>query len=282
MSKPYYVAYDFCISPIIPGREILIAQLAFAGFESFAETPKGVTAYVHYNDHRTSILNDVNLLDNNSFSIGYKINNIKFENWNKKWESNFKPIFVDEICQVRAPFHNSLNIEYDIIIQPKMSFGTGHHSTTRMMIKHILKTDFNDKSVLDMGCGTGVLAILAEKRRANKVTAIDIDSLCYENSLDNISLNSCKNISVFKGDTCKIVNKKFDIILANINRNILLVDIPKYYACLNSSGLLFLSGFYKKDISQIEVICSKYELELKESFFENQWAALKFKKDYGN
>ena len=154
MSKPYYVAYDFCISPIIPGREILIAQLAFAGFESFAETPKGVTAYVHHNDHRTSILNDVNLLDNNSFSIGYKINNIKFENWNKKWESNFKPIFVDEICQVRAPFHNSLNIEYDIIIQPKMSFGTGHHATTRMMIKHILKTDFNDKLVLDMGCGT--------------------------------------------------------------------------------------------------------------------------------
>jgi len=282
MSKPYYVSYDFCISPIVPGREILIAQLAFAGFESFAETPKGVTAYVHHIDHRTSILNDVNLLNNNSFSIDYKINNIKFENWNEKWESNFKPIFIDGICQVRAPFHNSLNIEYDIIIQPKMSFGTGHHSTTRMMIKHILKTDFNDKSVLDMGCGTGVLAILAEKRRANKVTAIDIDSLCYENSLDNISLNSCKNISVFKGDTCKIVNKKFDIILANINRNILLVDIPKYYACLNSSGLLFLSGFYKKDISQIEVICSKYELELKESFFENQWAALKFKKDYGN
>ena len=281
MSKPYYVAYDFCISPIVPGREILIAQLAFAGFESFAETPKGVTAYVHHIDHRTSILNDVNLLNNNSFSIDYKINNIKFENWNEKWESNFKPIFIDGVCQVRAPFHNSLNIEYDIIIQPKMSFGTGHHATTRMMIKHILKTDFNDKLVLDMGCGTGVLAILAEKRGANKVTAIDIDSLCYENSLDNISLNSCKNISVFKGDTCKIVNKKFDIILANINRNVLLVDISKYCACLNSSGLLFLSGFYKKDISQIEAICSKYELELKESFFENQWAALKFKKDYG-
>ena len=200
MSSPYYIAFYFNISPIIPGREILIAQLSSLGFESFVETPNGIEAYIQNNDYKPNILDEVQILGNNSFSISYKLKNIAIENWNKKWESNFKPIIVNEICQVRAPFHDAKNIEYDIIIQPKMSFGTGHHETTRMMIKYILSNDFENKDVLDMGCGTSVLSILAEKKGAKKITAIDIDSWCYENSLDNILQNSCKNITVLKGD----------------------------------------------------------------------------------
>ena len=159
MSSPYYIAFYFNISPIIPGREILIAQLSSLGFESFVETPNGIEAYIQNNDYKPNILDEVQILGNNSFSVSYKLKNIAIENWNEKWESNFKPIIVDEICQVRAPFHKAKNVEYDIIIQPKMSFGTGHHETTRMMIKYILSNDFENKDVLDMGCGTSVLSI---------------------------------------------------------------------------------------------------------------------------
>lgn len=282
MSSPYYIAFYFNISPIIPGREILIAQLSSLGFESFVETPNGIEAYIQNTDYKSNILDEVQILGNNSFSVSYKLKNIAIENWNKKWESNFKPIIVDEICQVRAPFHKAKNVEYDIIIQPKMSFGTGHHETTRMMIKYILSNDFENKDVLDMGCGTSVLSILAEKRGAKKITAIDIDSWCYENSLDNILQNSCKNITVMKGDVALLVDKKFDIILANINRNILLSDINKYYTCLNSNGLLFLSGFYKKDIELIERKCFGLGLKLTENIFESEWVALKFTKIDGN
>ena len=124
MSNPYYIAFNFSVSPIVPGREILIAQLSSLGFESFVETTNGVEAYIQNTDYRSKILDEVQILGNNSFSISYKLKNIEIENWNKKWESNFKPIIVNEICQVRAPFHDSKNVEYDIIIQPKMSFGT--------------------------------------------------------------------------------------------------------------------------------------------------------------
>jgi ribosomal protein L11 methyltransferase len=151
-----------------------------------------------------------------------------------------------------------------------------------MMIKYILSNDFENKDVLDMGCGTSVLSILAEKRGAKKITAIDIDNWCYENSLENILQNSCKNITVMKGDVTLLVDKKFDIILANINRNILLSDINKYYTCLNSNGLLFLSGFYKKDIELIERKCFGLGLKLAENIFESEWVALKFIKIDGN
>ena len=174
MSNPYYIAFNFSVSPIVPGREILIAQLSSLGFESFVETTNGVEAYIQNTDYRSNILDEVQILGNNSFSISYKLKNIEIENWNKKWESNFKPIIVNEICQVRAPFHDSKNVEYDIIIQPKMSFGTGHHETTRMMIKYILCNDFENKDVLDMGCGTSVLSILAEKRGAKKLLQLTL------------------------------------------------------------------------------------------------------------
>jgi ribosomal protein L11 methyltransferase len=185
---------------------------------------------------------------------------------------------VDHRCSVRAPFHSKPSVEYDIVIEPKMSFGTGHHETTHMMIQHILATDFTNKSVLDMGCGTGVLAILAEKRGATLIEAIDIDEWCYLNSVENCSRNSCQNITVSKGDAQLLDTKVFDVIIANINRNILLNDIPQYVACLNPNGLLFLSGFYEQDIPAIQELCTMHSLVLEGQILRNKWVALKFKK----
>jgi len=272
-----YIAYYFEVEPQIPGVEILIAELGYVGFESFVETPKGVTAYIQKNEFLSTMLEDIQILKNDSFSIRYKFEDIEQVNWNAKWEENFHPILVDNRCAVRAPFHSKSSAQYDIIIEPKMSFGTGHHETTHMMIQFILDSDIQDKTVLDMGCGTGVLAILAEMKEASNIEAIDIDEWCYLNSIENIERNSCHNIKVLKGDASILKAKKFDIIFANINRNILIKDIPIYASCLNPNGLLFLSGFYKNDIPMIQDVCADYSLNLEAQISKNDWVALKFK-----
>ena len=277
MDTSTYIAYYFEVEPQIPGVEILIAELGYVGFESFVETPKGVTAYIQKNEFLSTMLEDIQILKNDSFSIRYKFEDIEQVNWNAKWEENFHPILVDNRCAVRAPFHSKSSAQYDIIIEPKMSFGTGHHETTHMMIQFILDSDIQDKTVLDMGCGTGVLAILAEMKEASNIEAIDIDEWCYLNSIENIERNSCHNIKVLKGDASILKAKKFDIIFANINRNILIKDIPIYASCLNPNGLLFLSGFYKNDIPMIQDVCADYSLNLEAQISKNDWVALKFK-----
>lgn len=277
MDTSTYIAYYFEVEPQIPGVEILIAELGYVGFESFVETPKGVTAYIQKNEFLSTMLEDIQILKNDSFSIQYKFEDIEQVNWNAKWEENFHPILVDNRCAVRAPFHSKSSAQYDIIIEPKMSFGTGHHETTHMMIQFILDSDIQNKTVLDMGCGTGVLAILAEMKGASNIEAIDIDEWCYLNSIENIERNSCHNIKVLKGDASILKAKKFDIIFANINRNILIKDIPIYASCLNSNGLLFLSGFYKNDIPMIQDVCADYSLNLEAQISKNDWVALKFK-----
>ena len=272
-----YIAYYFEVEPLSPGVEILIAELGFAGFESFVETPKGVTAYIQKKEHLPTMLENIFILQNTSFSIQYSFEEIEQVNWNAKWEENFHPILVDDRCAVRAPFHEKSSAAYDIVIEPKMSFGTGHHETTHMMIQFILDTDFNDKTVLDMGCGTGVLAILAEMKGATTVEAIDIDQWCFLNSIENVERNSCQHIKVSKGDARILNSKKFDIIIANINRNILIQDIPTYATCLNANGLLFLSGFYNNDVPMIQEVCADYNLSLESQISRNDWVALKFK-----
>ncbi|CAI8382874.1 MAG: Ribosomal protein L11 methyltransferase [Formosa sp. Hel3_A1_48] len=272
-----YIAYYFEVEPLSPGVEILIAELGYAGFESFVETPKGATAYIQKKEHLPTMLENIFILQNTSFSIQYSFEEIEQVNWNAKWEENFHPILVDDRCAVRAPFHEKSSAAYDIVIEPKMSFGTGHHETTHMMIQFILDTDFNDKTVLDMGCGTGVLAILAEMKGATTVEAIDIDQWCFLNSIENVERNSCQHIKVSKGDARILKSKKFDIIIANINRNILIQDIPTYATCLNANGLLFLSGFYNNDIPMIQEVCADYNLSLESQISRNDWVALKFK-----
>jgi len=264
-----YISYIFIVNPKEPATEILIAELGFAGFESFVENENGVTAYIQQEDWNEHMLDDINILRSDEFSITYKQDFIEQTNWNKEWEKNFNPIQVDGHVSIRAPFHDNPNLQYDIIIEPKMSFGTGHHETTHMMIQHLMDLDLDNKKVLDMGCGTGILAIFAEMRGAKQIDAIDIDSWCYENSIENCEKKKKKNASLLK-------NKKYDLIIANINRNILLNDIQIYSSCLNDKGVLLLSGFYTEDIPIINAETSKYKLLLEKTIERNNWAALKY------
>lgn len=276
MSETIYLGYNFKVKPLQPAVEILIAELGDAGFESFVETDDGVTAYIQKTDWVTSILDHIEILKSSEFEIAHTFETIEQTNWNIAWEKNFNPIVVDNLCAVRAPFHDVLHVKYDIIIEPKMSFGTGHHETTHMMIQHILKNDFKNKSVLDMGCGTAVLAILSELKGAKPIEAIDIDNWCYQNSLENIQRNNCKHISVFEGDASLLKNKSYDVIIANINRNILLNDMAVYAASLNKNGMLFLSGFYNEDMPFIKTACETHLLKFKEKLQRNNWVSLKF------
>jgi ribosomal protein L11 methyltransferase len=276
MLNATYVGYYFKTNPLQPTVDILIAELGEIGFESFVENEDGLSAYIQKADWNSQILKGIQILNSNEFEINYSYEEIDQTNWNEEWEKNFNPIVVDGVCSVRAPFHEKPNTIYDIVIEPKMSFGTGHHETTHMMIQHILKNDFKDKSVLDMGCGTGVLAILAEMKGAKPIDAVDFDNWCYVNSIENVERNNCKHITVIEGDASILINKKYDIIIANINRNILLNDMAVYASCLNKKGILFLSGFYKEDIPMIQQACEKHMLKFTEKLERNNWVSLKF------
>ena len=273
-----YIGYHFTIEPVELGSEILIAELGEKAFESFIETETGISAFVQKDLWDTNILEDIQILDNPEFKIEYTFEEIEQVNWNEEWEKNFEPIDVDGKCHVRAPFHEKTNAEFDIVIEPKMSFGTGHHETTHMMIQHLLETDLVGKKTLDMGCGTAILAILAEMKGAQPIDAIDIDNWCYLNSIENAERNNCKHISVYEGDASLLVGKKYDIIIANINRNILLNDMQQYVDCLNENGILFLSGFYTEDIPVISESCTSKGLTYVKQFERNNWVALKFVK----
>jgi ribosomal protein L11 methyltransferase len=271
-----YIEYNFTFSPKEPISEILIAELGNVGFESFVETENGVTAYIQKTDWNAEILADVFVLNSDEFSIEYNQNEVPQTNWNAEWEKNFEPIQVDDLVSIRAPFHENPNLKYDIVIEPKMSFGTGHHETTHMMVQHLLQLDLENKKVLDMGCGTGILAIFAEMKGAKPLDAIDIDNWCYENSVENVTRNNCENISVYEGDATLLVDKKYDVIIANINRNILLMDMKVYTNCLQEGGVLLLSGFYEQDIPVIDAEVIKYGLKLEKFIQRNNWVALKY------
>ena len=274
-----YLEFNFKITPVVLGSEILIAELGEAGFESFVENEEGFFAYIPKQDFKENLLTEIQLLNNSDFKTTWSSKIIEQQNWNSEWEKNFHPIRVENQCMVRAPFHEKENVTYDIVIEPKMSFGTGHHETTHMMLQHILNHDFKGKTVLDMGCGTGILAILAEMKGAITLDAIDIDNWCYLNSIENVARNNCKNIRVLEGDSSLLLDKKYDIIIANINRNILLEDIPKYSSCLNANGLLFLSGFYQSDINQISSKCEDYSLQYYNNLERNSWVAAVYRKN---
>ncbi|WP_064967067.1 50S ribosomal protein L11 methyltransferase [Tenacibaculum ovolyticum] len=273
-----YIEYAFEVTPKEPATEILIAELGEVGFESFVENENGVVAYIQKNEWKENMLEDVYILKSETFVINFNYKEIAQTNWNAEWEKNFNQIKVDDLVSIRAPFHENPNLKYDIVIEPKMSFGTGHHETTHMMVQHLLDLDVKNKKVLDMGCGTGILAIFAEMKGAQPIDAIDIDAWCYENSLENVERNGCKNISVFEGDSSLLVNKKYDLIIANINRNILLSDMEIYTSCLNKTGVLLLSGFYSEDIIIIDEEVSKYGLTLNKTIKRNNWVALQYQK----
>jgi len=271
-----FLEYRFSINPLQPATDILIAELSELGFDSFVETVDGLLAYVKKENWNPIALSNVQILSDENFKIGFQVSEIEQENWNERWEKNFKPINVDNQCVIRAPFHDIPEVTFDIVITPKMSFGTGHHETTHMMLQLVLALDFTGKTVLDMGCGTGVLAILAAMKGASSVDAIDIDNWSYLNAQENVAGNNCEHINVFEGDVSLLTNQNYDIIMANINRNILLADISIYVDHLKKGGILLLSGFYKEDIPLISNECKANGLSFQENLEKNNWVASKY------
>ena len=273
-----YIEYDFTVSPTEMGAEILMAELAEVGFDSFEDTPTGIKAYIPKNSWNEQILQDIYLLSNPEFTISYQITEIEQVNWNEEWEKNFSPIVVENLCTVRANFHPVPNTRYDIVITPKMSFGTGHHETTYMMLQQLLPLSLEGAKVLDMGCGTGILAIMAALRGAHDITAIDIDPWCVENATENVQQNNCSFITIKEGDVSLIAGEQYNLILANINRNILLSDIPAYTQALLPQGLLLVSGFYEEDLPAIKEKCQEVGLTYLSHIERNRWVSAKFQR----
>jgi len=256
--------------------DILVAELGEAGFESFTENPGGLEAYIQKEHWDPTLLNDIQILTSDEVDFSVEVKEIEQVNWNEEWEKNFEPIEVDDTVSIRAPFHKDPGLRYDIVIEPKMSFGTGHHETTHLMIQHLIDMDIEGKKVLDMGCGTGILAIFAEMKGASQVDAIDIDSWCYENSLENAERNNCRSISVYEGDASLLKHRQYDLIIANINRNILLNDISVYATAMKENASLLLSGFYTEDIEKINEEAVSNGLVLKKKLERNNWVGLKY------
>jgi ribosomal protein L11 methyltransferase len=273
-----YVEYDFKVEPQQPWNDVLMAQLGEVGFESFIETEKGVKAYILQSLDSDSLLDGVSIMKNELCDLAFAKADVPPTNWNAEWEKNFDPITVNNRCEVRAPFHKASGVEYDIVIEPKMSFGTGHHQTTHMMIEHLLEEDVTGLDVLDMGSGTGVLGILAQMRGAASVDAIDIDTWCFENALENVERNKTDKVNVILGGAEVLEGKSYDFIIANINRNILLQDIPVYANSLKSGGTILFSGFYKEDLETIENKCNESGIIYDSHLTKDNWVAAKMVK----
>ena len=261
-------------------REILQAELAEAGFSSFGDTEKGFEAYAEPTDFDKLAFDDVITRYYKAASIKYELGKVPRRNWNKEWESNYEPILVNDRCAVRATFHPPMpGHEHEIVITPKMSFGTGHHQTTRLMLRHQLEVDHAGKKVLDVGCGTGILAIMASKLGAAEVKACDIDEWAVENSRENFELNNCRNVEVRPG-TLKEANFEgsYDIILANINKNVLLEEMDYYLQFLKEEGILLLSGFYEADVEDLLAKAQRHQLKQQSLSSEKSWASLVLKR----
>lgn len=276
-----YIEVKFVCSPnneII--SSILSACLGEIGFESFIEDEKGITAYIQYDLFDQKRIDDVIEQLPVESSIEFSFQKIESKDWNEEWEKNyFKPLVIDNECSIQSTFHDfKSECKHQIFIDPKMAFGTGHHQTTELMIRQMLNTDFSRKSVLDMGCGTAILAILASMRGADPVIGIDIDKWAYDNAIENLSINNIKNVSIKIGGSELLHHNKasYDIILANINRNILLSDIKTYASVLNKDGILYMSGFYTEDIPAIKGECEKYGLKYCGNLTKDNWATVKF------
>lgn len=254
--------------------DVIIAKLSELGFDGFLETEDDVMAYCEVTTQKAG---DISILLTAAYFHGFGINIISDRNWNAEWEAEYESVCIDDKIVVRAPFHPArLEVAFDLIIEPRMSFGTAHHETTSQMLSMLSGLEVKDKSVLDMGCGTAVLAILAKKMGASPILAIDNDEWAYNNALDNIQMNDAAEIEVLLGDADTLEKRSFDIIIANINRNILLKDIHAYANSLNAGGLLLMSGFYEADLEQIKDESERHGLKMLEARSKNKWMAAAF------
>ena len=260
--------------------DILIAELAEIGFESFIDTPYGIDGYIQTEQFKVHQVEEISQRYSGLTSVSYTYTTIERRNWNEEWEKSYEPIIIGNKCLVRASFHqSSAEYAYEIIVNPKMSFGTGHHETTALMLENQLSISHTNARVLDVGCGTGILAIMACKRGASRVDAFDIDEWAVENSRENVEINQCGNITIQRGTVREVkLAPVYDIVLANINRNVLLDEISTYATRLAPGGFLLVSGFYEKDIADIELVATTNGLNRLEQKVKQPWASLVFKK----
>ncbi|MDY3537804.1 50S ribosomal protein L11 methyltransferase [Riemerella anatipestifer] len=272
-----YLEFKFTITPPQPWSEILMAELIHIGFDSFTEETNGILAYIPKNDLNEDSIKSLYIFEQEGVEIDYTYTEMPNINWNEEWEKNFSPINVEDKVYIRAEFHEPQSLDYEIIIQPKMSFGTGHHATTYLMIQQMLEMDFQGKKVLDMGCGTSVLAIFAKLKGAGDTLAIDIDPWSVENSKENADRNQV-SLRIEEGTAENLGQEKFDIVLANINRNILISDIPIYVSVLEKGGQLLLSGLCFFDVEDIMEVCTAQNLTLNKKVQREEWVSLLLEK----
>tara|TARA_R110002050_G_scaffold141251_2_gene266360 strand:+ start:64458 stop:65291 length:834 start_codon:yes stop_codon:yes gene_type:complete len=274
-----YFEVKFSINPFHPWSDLLSAELGEIGFESFVEEEEHLLAYVEADLYDESAIRAVDTLNNEDVLVSFESKELAQQNWNKEWESNFEPVYVDDEICVRATFHQpEPNYKYEIVIDPKMSFGTGHHATTHLILSAMRNIDFNEKSVLDMGSGTGVLAIFAALKGAKPIYAIDIDEWCSVNAIENAARNGVDFIQISQGGKEKIAGLMVDVVLANINRNILLDQFEAYAHALHAGGQLHISGFYKEDVPVLVAEANKNNLEYVRQNSIGEWTTVMFYK----
>lgn len=278
-----YLEFSFHTTPCTEVvNDVLSAVLADAGFESFVEQPDGLLAYIQQSLYdEASVEAAISEFPIPDTAIEYSFVEAEDKDWNEEWEKNFfQPIVIGNRCVIHSTFHHDVpEAEYDIAINPQMAFGTGHHETTSLVIGEILDSDMSGKKVLDMGCGTSILAILARMKGAASCTAIDIDDWCVRNSIENIELNGVDEIEVCLGDASILADKgPFDMVIANINRNILLADMQHYVARMNEGATLLMSGFYVDDIPLIKAEAERLGLTFNGYKEKNRWVVTSFKR----
>ena len=270
-----YIEISFTVEEKEIFSDIIIAQLNEIEFESYLKTDTGLKAYIQEKKYKYDVL--VLLLKElrELLSFDFQIRKLPKENWNLKWEKNFNTVTINEQCIIRSSFHNGTDYKYEIIITPKMSFGTGHHQTTFLMLNEMFNVNFKNKTVLDVGCGTGVLSILAKKLGSGYTLGVDIDEWAHENSIDNSNLNGINSID-FKLGGIELVNGTFDVVLANINRNVLLSDLDKYFQSMKEKSDILLSGFLSKDVKLIREKSEGLGLSFISHKNKDQWNLLHF------
>lgn len=258
-------------------NDILVAYLSDYKFNGFGEEDGALIAYIDEGDYTSELKQSLETLTN-QYQLNVSSSIIENQNWNAKWESDYQPVWVDDFCAIRATFHEPITtVKHEIIVTPKMSFGTGHHATTYMMMKQMQHLDFNAKTVFDYGCGTGVLAILAHKLGATDLDAIDIDSWAYENTLENITINESQDaIQVYCGEIDKAPEKEYDFVLANINRNVILGTMEAMGSRLKKGGYLLTSGFLEEDVELVKAAAAKIGLTLHKKVEREKWRCLVF------
>jgi ribosomal protein L11 methyltransferase len=274
-----YIELDIKVTPRQPGTDLLISELAESGFESFVETENGFLAYIPTKEFSESSVSSIQQFDNEIGKVEFSQKTIPAQNWNAEWERDYQPILISNKLLIRAPFHESISdIDMELIIQPQQSFGTGHHPTTRLMAEKLLTMPLDGRYVLDMGCGTGVLAILANKLGASSVLGIDIESNSVENARENVNRNQAAHVTIEEGTENQLAGRKFDVILANINKNVLMKAMPVYSNALNENGELLLSGFFLTDVEELKNEAHKNGLMYSATETDGEWALLHFKK----